>query len=80
MITFELLALELPYLEIKKSWMISKAIVDGVMPRLPALSEQYKELVDLFECCVATDPGARPKASEIINRLKGMEGYNVDDC
>jgi len=72
MVTFQLLALDLPYREIKKPWQVAKAIVDGVPPRLPPLEPQYQPLVELFEKCISQSPADRPKPSRIRSKLKSL--------
>lgn len=72
MITFELLALELPYFEIKKTWMISKAIIDGVPPSLPPLDQEYQGIIELFEACISFNPSLRPKTNAVLSKLQMM--------
>ena len=72
MIIFELLALRLPYLEVKWSWKISQTIVDGIAPELPPFAEtqEYHPLVTLFKKCTSFDPSKRPNASKLMAKLK----------
>ena len=72
MIIFELLALRLPYLEVKQNWRISQCIVEGIAPELPGFAEtqEYQPLVRLFKKCTSFDPSNRPNASKLKAKLK----------
>lgn len=74
MLIFELLSLELPYSEIKKTWLISDAIVKGVLPKLPDnLGEEYSKIVDLFKSCVSKEPSLRPNAVELVTTITELK-------
>lgn len=78
MVLFQLMALESPYREIKKPWQVTKAIVDGVPPRLPELEPPFQPLVELFFKCISQSPADRPKPSRIQRRLKALA--KLYDC
>jgi len=78
MVLFQLMALESPYREIKKPWQVTKAIVDGVPPRLPELEPPFQPLVELFFKCISQNPADRPKPSRIQRRLKALA--KLYDC
>ena len=73
MITFELLALHLPYTEVKQSWRVSQCIIDGIAPRLPeGLGPEYQPLIELFEKCISKSASSRPRASRLKSKLKAI--------
>ena len=70
MIIYELLALKLPYHEIKKTWDIADAVMSGVLPNLPPLDASFDPLIELFSKCLAMQPNCRPKASRLVSSLR----------
>ena len=70
MIMFELLTLERPYKDLEKSYLISKAIVDGDLPILPNLPSEYDEIVEIYKQCLSFNPENRPRARELITNFK----------
>jgi len=74
MITVELLTLNLPYLEIRKSWQITQAVIDGVLPKLPPLASEYDDIIKLYKECVAFTPEDRPTASDLVSKIQTLKG------
>eukprot|EP01122_Echinamoeba_exundans_P003471 TRINITY_DN13568_c0_g1_i1.p1 TRINITY_DN13568_c0_g1~~TRINITY_DN13568_c0_g1_i1.p1 ORF type:complete len:814 (+),score=119.44 TRINITY_DN13568_c0_g1_i1:77-2518(+) len=66
MILFELLTLKAPYSEFKWDADRCDAILAGQLPQMPALPDEYRAWIALFERCVALDPAARPTANELL--------------
>ena len=73
MIIFELIALDIPYREITKSYEISEAIINGKLPILPSLSQEYDGLLSIFKQCLSLNPEERPKAKELVTMLKSLQ-------
>lgn len=79
MIAFELLTLELPYTEIPKTWLISKAIIEGVPPALPKdLDSSYGDIVALFYSCISFNPTLRPKSAAVLAKLQLLAQISTD--
>lgn len=63
-VLYELLSLKRPYDDMPLL-KISSAIMSGLRPTLPRLSDQYKPLIQIYEQCLTFTPEKRPTSSEL---------------
>ena len=75
-----MLALNLPFYQLEKSWEVSEAITKSELPLLPQLNEEYNEIVELYYKCLEPAPNKRPKSTRILSILKHMKTKQSPRC
>ena len=71
MVIYELLALDLPYSELR-AFDIAETILRGEAPPLPPLSSEFDCLVDLHKDCIKKNPKERPSSRHLFSRLESI--------
>ena len=70
MLFFELLALRLPFLELRRT-QVNEFVLSGAVPEMPSfVTEEYDVLVKLHRECINPNPEFRPFTNNLVDRLE----------
>jgi hypothetical protein len=73
MVLYEILSLSEPYGECTSMAQISRKIITGQRPALPAMDAAYQPFVALFNSCTETNQRDRPTAKMLLRKVTSIE-------